>query len=173
MSNDSAVLQFRRPELKDGQTVWRLVKEAGTLDLNSTYLYLLLCDHFADTCVLAELNGEPIGFVTAYRPPESTDTLFVWQVGVAARARGRGVAKGLLLELLRRKSCLDINWIETTVSPSNSASRALFDSLAQELGATLYELPYMDESLFPAEGDHEAEPLLRIGPLHGLSPAAR
>jgi L-2,4-diaminobutyric acid acetyltransferase len=158
-------IHYRRPTLADGRRVWALVKAAGTLDLNSAYLYLLLCDHFADSCVLAELDGELVGFVTAYLPPGRNDTLFVWQVGVSPAARGRGVAKGLLTELLAREACREVRWIETTVSPSNTASRALFASLARRLGTELAERPYMGEALFPPGGGHEAEPLLRLGPL--------
>jgi L-2,4-diaminobutyric acid acetyltransferase len=163
MNDDS--IRYRRPCLADGHRVWALVQAAGTLDLNSSYLYLLLCDHFADTCLLAERQEELLGFVTAYRPPARPDSLFVWQVGVLPSARGQGIAKGLLKALLALVAGHNIRWIEATISPSNTASRALFLALAQGLGVKIQEQPYITETHFPPGAGHEAEPLLRLGPL--------
>jgi L-2,4-diaminobutyric acid acetyltransferase len=163
-ANQQAPLRLRRPSLADGQALWRTVQQAGTLDLNSSYLYLLLCDAFAETCVLAEQQARLLGFVTAFVRPDRPDCLFVWQLGVVPEARGRGLAKQMLHELLRRPACARLRWIEATVSSSNRASRALFTALARDLGLGLEELPYLSTEHFPAEGGHEAEPLLRLGP---------
>ncbi|MBF0256868.1 MAG: diaminobutyrate acetyltransferase [Gammaproteobacteria bacterium] len=156
---------LRHPRLADGARLWRGVKECGGLDLNSSYLYLLLSDQFAQTCLLAEQGDELLGFVTAYLRPDHPDVLFVWQVGVLPQARGQGLARRLLLELLQRPACAELGWIEATVSADNQASRRLFSGLAQELDAKLMEQDYMTQNHFPAEGGHAAEPLLRIGPL--------
>lgn len=158
-------LRLRQPTLADGRRVWQAVQQSGTLDLNSSYLYLLLCDQFADTCCVAEMEGDLVGFATAFMRPDRPRTLFVWQVGVLPKARGRGLAKAMLAALLQRPKCQGLEWIEATVSPSNQASRALFSALSRELGVGLHEQAYMEQQHFPAEGKHEAEPLLRLGPL--------
>lgn len=155
-------VEYRRPEILHGQAIWRLVRESGVLDPNSAYCYLLLCRDFAETCVVAQVEDEVIGFVTGYRPPGRDDTLFVWQVGVAPDFRGQGLAGGMVLEILERDCCRNIRRIEATVSPSNDASRALFSSLARRLDTELTESPCFDASAFP-EGGHESEPLLRVG----------
>ncbi|MDD2638675.1 MAG: hypothetical protein PHO60_06890, partial [Methanothrix sp.] len=49
---------LRKPEVSDGAKIFNLVEICKPLDLNSVYSYLLLCHHFADTCVVAELDGE-------------------------------------------------------------------------------------------------------------------
>jgi L-2,4-diaminobutyric acid acetyltransferase len=165
MTASVADIVYRRPTLADGQRLWELVRAVGTLDQNSCYLYMLLCDQFADTCVIAEMDGQLVGFVTAYRRPDQGKSLFIWQVGVMPAARGRGVAKGLLHRLLKRESCRGLQWIESTVSPSNQASRGLFSAFAKALNVPLHELPYMGVEHFPDEQGHEAEPLLRLGPL--------
>lgn len=153
-------MKIRRPCAEDGARVWRLVESSGVLDCNSAYVYLLLCTHFSDTCAVAEDDGKLLGFVTGYRLPDKPDTWFVWQVGVNAMARGRGIGKRLLRAVLTRHD--DIRSIEATVSPSNRASRALFGSLARELGAPLREGSGFASPLFP--DSHEDEPVLRIGP---------
>ncbi|MEO5341885.1 MAG: diaminobutyrate acetyltransferase [Gammaproteobacteria bacterium SHHR-1] len=165
MNINTKPISYRRPALADGARVWQAIKQAGTLDLNSSYLYLLLCDQFAETCILAEMEAELVGFVTAFLRPDRPRTLFVWQVGVLPQARGRGVAKTMLQELTRRSACADLEWIEATVGPSNQASRALFAGLARDLGVELHEQPYMAQEHFPPGGGHEPEPLLRLGPL--------
>ena len=45
----------------------------------------------------------------------------------------------MLTQLLNRKACRSVKFIETTVSPSNTPSRALFHSVAQRLHAELEE----------------------------------
>ncbi|MGD2132292.1 MAG: diaminobutyrate acetyltransferase [Maricaulaceae bacterium] len=162
-SSGADAIQLRRPTANDGSAVWELVREVGVLDTNSTYAYLLLCRDFADTCVVAERDGALVGFVTGYRPPKEQDVIFVWQVGVAKQARGRGLASDLLDHLLASEGCRGVRFLETTVSPSNAASRALFEALARRLDTELVESRGFPVDMFPGSG-HEAEPRLRIGP---------
>ncbi len=154
---------MRPPARADGPAMQDLVARCPPLDLNSAYLYLLLTEHFPDTCILAEDDDGLLGMVSGYRPPGRDDTLFVWQVAVDPRARGRGLGLDMLLGLLSRRSPRPAHWVETTVGPGNRASRGLFRRLAVRLDASLNETALFDAALFGA-GTHEAEPLLRIGP---------
>ncbi len=140
-----------------------LVRACPPLDANSAYAYLLLAEHFPDTCILAEDDEGLSGLVTGYLPPNRPDTLFVWQVAVAGRARGLGLGRRMLHALIERPELAEIHYIETTVGPGNAASRRLFAGLAHSLRASIVEAAFFDAALFGA-GDHEAEPLLRIGP---------
>lgn len=155
---------FRKPKIKDGSLIWKLVQDCGTLDVNSTYTYLLLCKYFADTCMVAELKGELVGFVTGYFPPTSDETLFLWQIGVKDSWRGCGIAKRLVMELIQTEACHHISFLEVTIGTSNLASRALFQSLAKKLNTEISQQPCFEKAFFP-EGNHEAEDLFRIGPL--------
>lgn len=140
-----------------------LVERCPPLDNNSRYCYLLLCEHFAATCAVAETAGEISAFVTAYIPPERPDTLFVWQVAVDASLRGQGVAKRLVQHVLQQPACATVRFLEATVNPSNNASRALFQSFASSWHTSLHEACVFPETLFPA--NHEQENLIRVGPL--------
>jgi L-2,4-diaminobutyric acid acetyltransferase len=157
---------FAPPRVGDATAIHTLIAGCRPLDLNSTYAYLLLCEHFADTCVRAEQDGETVGFVSAYRPPRQADTLFVWQVAVSARLRGQGVAGRMLRELLARPGVRDCRCLETTVSPSNGRSMRLFHALARELRAPVAEQVMFQEEDFGSER-HESETLVRIGPFRG------
>ncbi|MFQ5507924.1 MAG: diaminobutyrate acetyltransferase [Leptospirillia bacterium] len=161
-----AALCFREPREADAAAMWRTVRDSGVLDPNSPYCYLLLCRDFASTCAVAEVADEVVGFVTAYVPPNQPDTLFVWQIGVAETFRNNRIATLLLAQLLGREACRGITHIETTITPSNHASRALFEGLARPLGAALTEVPGFGAELFPEAG-HEPEIRYRIGPLGG------
>lgn len=158
----SSAVHCRAPTVDDGAAIWRLVRDSGQLDLNSSYVYLMLCQEFSATCAVAESDDGVVGFVTGYRPPQRPDTLFVWQVGTAASARGQGVASRLILEILQREASGDLRYVEATVDPDNGPSRALFSGLARKLQTGIDEQAYFEADHFP--GEHAPEPLFRIGP---------
>lgn len=152
---------FRPPRHADGPLLWDLARRVG-LDENSPYAYVLWSHCFASTSVVADVDGELRGFVTGFRVPDRTDTLFVWQVGVVPEARGAGLAADMLVELTAR--CPWLRYLEATVTPSNAASAALFRSFGARHDAPVEESVLFGRDLFPG-GDHEAEVLVRIGPL--------
>ncbi|WP_342707307.1 diaminobutyrate acetyltransferase [Marininema mesophilum] len=157
---------FRKPTEEDGTAIWQLIKETGVLDLNSSYSYLMLCKYFADTCVIAEEQGDRgvVGFVSAFIQPESPDVIFVWQVAVDHSQRGKGLAKSLLRDLLARDACANVRYLEATISPSNNASQSLFEGLARDIRTNCDTSVCFPEELFPDEG-HESEWTYRIGPI--------
>jgi L-2,4-diaminobutyric acid acetyltransferase len=155
---------LRPATVEDGAAVWRLVRDSGVLDVNSSYAYLLFLDHFGHTSLVAEAGEDGVvGFVTGFRPPLRPEVVVVWQVAVAESMRGRGLARRLLDALVRLDGCRGVRYLETTVTPSNAPSQALFRSFARALGAELTVSPYLGEELFP-DGEHEEEERHRIGP---------
>ena len=161
-SSDEDPLRYRQPTINDGAAIYELIQACPPLDLNSNYVYLLLSTHFAQTCIVAYDADQLVGFISAYRHPKKEHTLFVWQVAVSATMRGRGLAPRMLDVLLDRDGLEDIQFIETTVDPENSASRRLFEKLAQRHQAQLTELEFLAAEHFV---EPQVEPLLRIGPL--------
>lgn len=158
-------VQIRRPKPQDGSAIWQLVQRSESLEENSCYAYLLLGSHFADTSLVAELEGRIIAFVWAYRPPTDLQTVFVWQIGVDATLRGQGVANAMLHALIQCPGCDGVEYLEATVGSSNSASKRLFDGLARDLGATCAVTTGFSSGLF-SPLQHESEDLLRIGPIN-------
>ena len=156
-------LTLRRPRKADGAKVWAMIQEIEALDDNSMYCNLLQCSHFAGTCAVAVEDGQPIGWVSGYIPPEMPDTLFIWQVAVHPRARGRGVAKQLLHELLRRPECFEVRHLHSTITRDNAASWALFRSFAGDLEAPLDDAAHFERDA-DFDGAHATEHLVRIGP---------
>lgn len=163
LSRNASVL--REPSLDDAQHVHALIQACPPLDVNSLYVYLLLSHHHAQTCVVAQgIDGQLQGFVSAYVPPKTPDTLFVWQVAVHESARGTGLGGKMLRHLLKRPALDGISAIETTVGPDNAASRGMFASLARKLNTQISESALFEMHHFGHQG-HEEERLLRLGPL--------
>lgn len=153
--------RLRRPGAEDGARVWALVRACAPLDENSLYANLLQCSHFRETCVLAEQNGEIVGWVSGYLRPDASDTLFVWQVAVAASARGQGLGLKMLRSLLARAACGDVQRLETTITADNAASWALFERLADTLDAETGRRPHFTRSAH-FNGQHATEHLLSL-----------
>jgi L-2,4-diaminobutyric acid acetyltransferase len=163
MSTQNNDIRIRKPLKSDGLAIHQLIADSPPLDVNSIYNYYLLSDHFSDTCVVAEHNGNVAAFLSAYRIPTRPDTLFVWQVVVSKELRGQRIAWRMLEDLLARFE--DVQFVEATVNPSNLASRGLFERLASQKGTTLSEETYLEASAFGSANEHESEILLRV-PLH-------
>jgi L-2,4-diaminobutyric acid acetyltransferase len=158
-------IMFRHPDTEDGKHLWEITRHSGTLDLNSPYHYLIMCRHFGSTSVVAEINGTIVGFVTAYIPPESRNTLFVWQIAVNKSAQGKGLAKKMLVFAFKNAANNPLAFLEATITPSNTASIHLFSSVAQAFDAPFdFSETYFSEEDF-GTGAHEPETLVRIGPI--------
>jgi L-2,4-diaminobutyric acid acetyltransferase len=153
------------PAVEDGAEVWRMARDSGVLDTNSSYSYLLWFRDFSRTSVVSRGDdGTPIGFVTGFRRPEKHDTLVVWQIAVEREHRGRGVAAAMLDHLVARvRDEGRLRCVETTIGPDNVASQSLFRSFAERHRAPLQREMLFPSALFPDA--HEAEILFRIGPL--------
>ncbi|MGQ4600766.1 diaminobutyrate acetyltransferase [Nocardia sp. R6R-6] len=156
------VVVLRTPRLDDGAAMWRIAKDSVVLDLNSSYAYLMWCRDFAGTSVVAELDGRIVGYVIGYVRPQASDTLFVWQIAVDQSQRGRGIGAELLHTLLDSVVAQGVSVLETTISPDNAGSIALFTSVARTRGSDITERPLFDAGVFP--DSHAPEELYRIAP---------
>ena len=161
-----APVKLRQPTDGDGHSLHQLVARCQPLDTNSVYCNLLQCTDFADTAIAAEnADGNLVGFISGYRPPARPDTLFVWQVAVDSSMRGQGLALRMLLALTARVAAASgVRFIETTISPDNAASQALFLKAFNQLGIS-HTTSVLFSSAQHFAGLHEDEVLYRAGPL--------
>jgi len=157
-------MNIRHPRQDEGGQVYQLIRKAPPLDLNSEYLYHLLCIHHRLTCALAEEEGQIIGFVSSYLKPEEPDCVFIWQVAVAEAHRGKGVAGKLLDWLTSAAPLTEVRHLETTIGPTNLSSAALFQKLAQRHGAQVRKSSFIGTHQFSEPG-HEEETLYHISPI--------
>ena len=156
----SGEVVVEKPTAADAAAMWRIARDSRSLDLNSSYAYLLWCTHFRSTSAVAKLGDEPIGFVTGYVPPEYPDTIMIWQIAVADQYRGRGVALAMLNAVIDHGG---YRWLKTTIGPANQASTALFTALADQRLTIISRTSMFTTADFP--DSHEREDLYTVGPL--------
>jgi L-2,4-diaminobutyric acid acetyltransferase len=154
--------------IDEGALLWELARDAGGIDLNSPYAYLMQCRNFHETCVVAEVFGTPAGFITAHRVPTRPHVLFVWQVAVLPEFRGLGIGQRMLDALVERPACTGVRKLEATVTPSNTASRKLFAAFAKGRGAELDIAAGFARDDFPDDQPQESERLFTIQPIHSV-----
>ncbi|MGA1931178.1 diaminobutyrate acetyltransferase [Arcobacter sp. YIC-464] len=158
---DKSNIILRKPRKSDGKKIHGLVKSTKVLDVNSEYLYLLQSTHFQDLCSVATYEDKVIGFVSGYMIPNEPNTLFIWQVAVDDNFRGNDLARRLIMEIINREE-LNINYLHTTVSPSNNASIRVFEKVAQHFQTNMQSAQFFVANDFANE--HEEEVLYKIGP---------
>jgi ribosomal protein S18 acetylase RimI-like enzyme len=98
----------------------------------------LVSEFLADTrhhLAVAIDGGEVVGMASAvhYVHPDKPPALWINEVGVATSHRGRGFAKRLFIELLRRGAELACTEAWVITEKKNTAARRLYSSLGGEL----------------------------------------
>ncbi len=156
--------ELRQPVATDGPAITELIAACPPLDVNSAYCNLLQCADFADFCVVAEHDGRPLGWVSGYRPPSAPEDFFVWQVAVAAAARGQGLAGRMIEALLARPATAGVAHLITTVTDDSRASWAFFEGLARKWRVPLRKSVRFGRDTHFA-GAQATEWQARIGPL--------
>ncbi|WP_108260030.1 diaminobutyrate acetyltransferase [Mangrovicoccus ximenensis] len=156
----SRMVTMRKPESTDGSAIWELVRSCKPLDENSMYCNLIQADHFRDTCVVAEEDGQILGWISGHLIP-AQDAFFVWQVAVSPKARGLGLGKQMLRHLTEREELDDAEVLKTTITEDNDASWGLFRSFAREIGGELDDEPhFLEDDHF--DGAHDTEHMVTI-----------
>lgn len=161
-------ITYRKPTAEDGPSVHSLIERCPPLDRNSLYCNLLQCKDFAETSILAQNSqGDVVGFISGYIPPQRARTLFIWQVALDSDYRGHGIANTMLETLFHRHS--DLRFMETTISPSNTASQKLFERFFND-----HHMHFETRTLFQQgvhfDSSHEDEVLYRAGPAKQFVP---
>lgn len=154
-------LTLRKPGPEDGADIWELVRNCPPLDTNSMYCNLVQCDHFRETCVLAELDGKVAGWISGHILPDDGETLFVWQVAVSETARGMGLGSRMLDHLVNRPACRAVRRLQTTITADNDASWALFRRFARSQGTKAEAQPYYTQTTHFRDR-HQTENLVTI-----------
>ncbi|MBE9374102.1 diaminobutyrate acetyltransferase [Saccharopolyspora sp. HNM0983] len=167
-SGSAGRLEIEAPVVADGPALHRITRDSGVLDVNSPYAYLLWCRDFAHTSAVARTDDGVVGFVTGYIRPDAPDAVVVWQIAVDASQRGGGVARQLLSHLVDRVQPRGVRYLETTITPDNTASIGLFSALAESRGTGIERSELFTADLFPDA--HLGEDLYRIGPFPAAGP---
>lgn len=163
-------ITYKEPNKMNGNAVHQLINRCPPLDKNSLYCNLLQCTDFAGTSIVAEsADGDSanskiiVGFISGYIPPNSSDTLFIWQVALDQQWRGRGIASQMLNRLFARLSARhqQLKRLKTTISPGNTQSQKLFQAFFENQGMTVETIDHFKSGIH-LDDDHEDE-ILYLG----------
>lgn len=155
---------MQKPEKKDAAEIHAMLQPykpyVGT---NPRYTYLLICEHFNDTSLVAKtLAGEIVGFIAAYLPPNQRNTLFLWEIAVKEGYHGNNLYIRMVKHICKR---IRPTYLEATVNPSNASSIKRLKQLS-----SIFTCNCTNYTLFPSEyfgnQEHEDEVLYRIGPIY-------
>lgn len=145
--------------------MYEIAENSKVLDVNSDYCYLMWSTYFANSSIVATDNHQVIGFISGFTPPEDDETLFIWQIAVDENYRGNGLATRMIHALIDKMKSRNIQYIEATVTPSNTPSNKLFSSLAIKMEANYTITRCFEQEDFP-DNTTEEEFLYRIGPIN-------
>ena len=84
----------------------------------------LFFDHFHETSLVAERDGELAGFLVGILSPSDPGEAYIHFVGVAPTARGSGLGARLYAEFFARAAADGRRTVEAVTSPVNEASIA-------------------------------------------------
>ncbi|MGM7670669.1 diaminobutyrate acetyltransferase [Microbacterium sp. A93] len=161
---------IRAPRIDEGIELWRIARDSQTLDLNSSYAYVLYARDFAATCRIALVDERPAGFVLGYRRPSDPECLFIWQVAVDERFRGLGLAGRMLDDLIHDTAVHPpVRTLQTTITDDNVGSQQTFRSLARRWSdAPMVVTPLFESAHLSLDSSdaasHDPERLYEIGP---------
>ncbi len=151
------------PVAEDAAEIHALIAACPPLDSNSLYANLIQCTHFAESCAVARVDGRVVGWISGHRPPSDNDTYFLWQVAVHPDARGRGLPRRMLAEILARPAQSGVRRMQTSITRANEASWGLFQSVSAWLSAPMREELWFDRDRHFG-GQNASEFLVTIGP---------
>jgi len=165
-SNNEVVneITYRQATAADGVAVWQTVQQAGTLEVNTAYFYLIFCTDFSDACLVAEHDDQIIGVLVGYHPPREPDTAFCWQIGIVPTWQGQGLGKRMLAAWLDLPANQAVKWLTATVAEDNAASDRLFRGFARHKNLACSVEPHFTKALL--QPGHQPESLYRIGPIY-------
>lgn len=151
------------PVAEDAAEVHALIAACPPLDTNSLYANLIQCTHFAGHCAVARIDGKIVGWISGHHPPAEKGSYFLWQVAVHPDARGKGLARRMLADILARPEQSGVSRIRTSITRANEASWALFRNVSAWLSAPLREELWFDRDRHFG-GQCASEFLITIGP---------
>jgi L-2,4-diaminobutyric acid acetyltransferase len=138
-------MDFKHPSRDDAGEMWRIAKETS-LDLNSSYSYLMMAELFPETCLVVEDCGEIVAFTTGFEFKKSPDTLFIWQIAVKPEYRKHKLAQKMLYHLVEDTGA---HYVQAT---------------AEKFNTKFWKSDGFEEDHFP--DDHDSETMIKVGPIN-------
>jgi L-2,4-diaminobutyric acid acetyltransferase len=148
---------IRKPRIDDITAIVAVVEDcAPYLTAHSSYIPWIYTQFYFETCAVAEMDGEIVGWCSIIPVPRG---YFLHQLGVAAKARRKGIARAMLTHQLQRLALHEKTFaLQFTVDRRNAAVLDLNRSIADHLGMQVVKKP----GVLPLVEDSEEELYMMI-----------
>lgn len=130
-STSAISMLIRKFQTTDYASLRSIIEQDPDVDTHTHYTYWVASALYSETFLVAEIDGVVVGYVFGIAPSNDDKRAFLWQVAVSGQHRGHGIAKALITEFVRQCQYRQITDIALTISPGNSASKKLFESVAR------------------------------------------
>jgi L-2,4-diaminobutyric acid acetyltransferase len=112
---------------EDFLKVYDFVSNCKPLENYSEHFYKIMLRYFGNSCFIAEFNSKIVGFIMGFNSQVEKDKLFIWQIGVFSKYRGKEVGNKLLDKIEKTAIEFGCKIIELTVDPENGPSIRFFE----------------------------------------------
>jgi L-2,4-diaminobutyric acid acetyltransferase len=123
----------------DFAEVLNIVQQSDKISHHTSYTYWVALRAWPDLFLVAELDGEIVGFAFGLRAAEQPHQVFLWQIAVDPEHQRLGIGELLLHTLIARAARSGALELTTTISIDNGPSNALFRKIALAIGSKLVE----------------------------------
>ena len=126
------------------------------LTAHMSYIYWIDIRYWWETCLVAELGGEVVGWCSIIPVPNGK--YLIHQLAVAPGVRRKGLAEslvGYMLDKLKGGQQAAAFEVELTIDRKNGAALGLFKTIAEHAGMRLVKRPEVVVSLLEEECDEE------------------
>lgn len=117
----------------DSPLLRSLAAACGTLDVHTPYTYWVACRYHGSSIFILEDAGEPVGYVMALDNP---DCVFLWQIGILAPYRGKGLSQLLYAHVMDYAAAAR-KPLQVTIAPENKASLGALESCCRSRGLSI------------------------------------
>ena len=162
---------LRAPEGRDEDGIFALAKRTPSQGMRIVHGSLVANRFSPETSVVAELDGELVGWALAYVLPFDPETLFIWKVEVSEDAADNGLASLMLGHLMRQDACSTVTRVQTSIPSDDENSWALFRRFANWQRSQMEIQPFVTQALFPKHR-HKNQNLVTIKLAPELADAA-
>lgn len=139
MMKGGDVLYIRPLEEGDIKTVREILAQGAPFVASyNNYIYWMLGKYFPSTCLVAEKNGQIIGYIGALLSMEK-QKIFVWQIAVKSNERGQQIGRRLLENIVTAAKKMGIDELEIAIDDENIICRCMVKKLVQDLEGTITE----------------------------------
>ncbi|WP_269915540.1 hypothetical protein [Acinetobacter sp. HY1485] len=155
---------FRLAKPSDAPEIYNIVLNTPGIDNNSLYFYTIWLKEFSASNVVATRNDKIVAFLTAFRKPSDSRTLFLWQLAAVPR---HGIAdlgyklSEFLIELELKNTKLKC--IEATIDIDNQSIFYVLKKITNKYNGKLTKHEFLSQEYLSSNTEtHHEETLIKV-----------